>query len=166
MFSNVDAINCLPGDESDSRQRAAAAVMQQLVNYRTDRASGKAAIPWFMVAMGSRQDANLHGVCVSKQCWRLELKKQGTEVVSLQQGEDEDAPYEEVKRDVWVADIDRPDVQLIPPENVVIDPAADWTDPIQSAAYVILKWPMQLEEIQRKMDHPIKPWKKVSNAKY
>jgi hypothetical protein len=45
LFNSIDAINCLPGNESDPKQRAAAALMQELVNYRTGRASGKARSP-------------------------------------------------------------------------------------------------------------------------
>ena len=44
-------------------RKAAAAIMEELVNYRTDRNSGKAALPWFLVSMCARQDAVLHGVC-------------------------------------------------------------------------------------------------------
>jgi hypothetical protein len=46
LFGTVDAIACSPGDEADPAQRAAAALMQELINYRTDRTSGRNAIPW------------------------------------------------------------------------------------------------------------------------
>src|ERR1700732_4299810 len=48
LFGTVDAITCSAGDEADPSQRAAAALMQELINYRTDRTSGRAAIPWFL----------------------------------------------------------------------------------------------------------------------
>lgn len=150
LFANIDAINCLAGNEGDIRQRGAAAVMEELINYRTDRSSGKASLPWFAVAMGSRQDALVTGICLSKQSWKLELR------------EDDKAQPSPDGTKTWVIDVDRPDSQLIPPENVVIDPSADWTNPIQSASYVIIKWPMQLQEIQRLQRNPIRPWKKVS----
>ena len=41
LFGTIDAIACTAGNDSDPRQRAAAAVMQELVNYRTDRTSGR-----------------------------------------------------------------------------------------------------------------------------
>ena len=75
LFNNIDAINCLPGDEGDPRQRGAAAVMEELVNYRTDRQSTKAAFPWFLISMGAREDAMLTGVCLSKQYWKQEFRK-------------------------------------------------------------------------------------------
>ncbi|MGP0093130.1 MAG: hypothetical protein ACLPKB_24795 [Xanthobacteraceae bacterium] len=160
MFSNIDAINCLPGNESDPCQCASAAILQELVNYRTDRASGKAAMPWFAVCMGARQDALIAGVCLTKQSWKLELRKlpqASATMVQVSEG-----VFEERLRDAYVKEIDRPDCQLIPPENYVIDPAADWTDPVQSAAYLIIKWPMRIEEIKRKQEAPISPWLPVA----
>ncbi|HEU4804481.1 MAG TPA: hypothetical protein VFS91_01510, partial [Nitrobacter sp.] len=128
---------------------------QELVNYRTDRASGKASIPWFHVAIGARQTSLMTGICLSKQSWKLELQKSGTEKYN-----DEESG-EERERDVWKPYIDRPDCQLIPPECFVIDPAADWTNPAQNASYIIIKWPMRIDEIRRKQKDPRNPWKEV-----
>ena len=55
-------------------------------------------------------------------------------------------------------------MMLFPPENVVIHPGADWTNPAQSAAYLILKYPMTVEEIQDKQDAPVNPWLPVDEA--
>ena len=153
LFGSLDAVTCAPGDEGDANQRASAAVVQELLNYRTNRGSNKASIPWFHIALGARQTAVLTGICLSKQSWKLELRRAGEEEV------DDEETGEKMLRDVWVPDVDRPDSQLIPPENFEIDPAADWTNPVQSAAYVILKWPMRLDEIRRKQRDPRMPWK-------
>jgi hypothetical protein len=152
LFGTIDAVNCMAGDEGDQMQRASAAVVQELVNYRTDRSNRKAAIPWFHTALGARYTSLVTGFCMSKQSWKLELKRSGTENFVDDDGE-------EKERDVWKPHIDRPDVQLIPPENVVIDPAADWTNPAQDAAYVLIKWPMRIDEIRRKQRDPRMPWK-------
>ena len=157
LFNTVDAINCLPGNEADPKQRAAADVMEQLINYRTDRSSGKASFPWFMVAMGARQDAVLTGVCCTKQYWKQEYRKVKEERIMVE----EDGVYVEKTRDVYTLDVDRPDMVLIPPENYIIDPSADWTDPAQSAAFFIIKWPMQIEEIRAKQRAPVAPWNDV-----
>lgn len=162
LFNNIDAINCLPGNESDPVQRASAALMEEIVNYRTNRASGKASFPWFMVAMGARQDAVLTGVCLSKQVWKQEYRKTGSEQVMQQ--DPQDGVYKLVTRDKFSLEIDRPDMILFPPENYVIDSSADWTNPVQSAAFLILKYPMQLEEIKAKQDAPVNPWKPVPEA--
>lgn len=158
LHGNLDAISCLPGNESDPRQRAGAAVIEELVNYRTDGSRGKAAIPWFQVSMGARQDALLAGVCLSKQTWKLEHRK-------LPRPERVEVDGQTVLRDVYVIDTDRPDCQLIPPENFSLDPAADWTDPVQSASYIIIKWPMTLDDVLKKQKNPINPWLEVSASK-
>jgi hypothetical protein len=157
LFGNVDAINCIPGDEANPMQRGAASVMESLVNYRTDRTNGRASLPWFSVAVGARQDSLTTGICISKQSWKLELRKD--RVVEM-----DPATGQKVVRDVYRPEIDRPDVQLIPPENVDLDPAADWTDPIQSSAYVRIKWPMQLDEVRTKQKHPLNPWNHVEDS--
>lgn len=157
LFGNIDAINCIPGDEANPMQRGAASVMEQLVNYRTDRTSGRAALPWFAVAIGARQDALTTGVCISKQSWKLDLRKERVTEMDPTTGQ-------KVVRDVYRPEIDRPDSQLIPPENVDLDPAADWTDPIQSSAYVLIKWPMQLDEVRTKQKNPLNPWNEVEES--
>jgi hypothetical protein len=155
LFGSIDAVNCMPGNEGDAEQRASAAVMQELLNYRTDRADRKASIPWFHVAMGSRQTALFTGICLSKQSWKLELKRTGTEEF------DDEKSGQRKLRDVWKPHIDRPNCELFPPENFTIDPAADWTNPAQDAAYVILKYPMRIDEIRRRQKDPRRPWKSL-----
>jgi hypothetical protein len=155
LFGSVDAISTAPGNEGDPEQRASAAVIQELVNYRTNRQSMKASIPWFHVAMGSRQTSLLTGICLSKQYWKLELKRYGQEDFEDDEGETR-------QRDVWKPYIDRPESELIPPENFTIDPAADWRNPAQDAAYIVIKWPMRIDEIRRRQRDPRRPWNKLS----
>ena len=102
--------------------------------------------------MGARQTSLITGICLSKQYWKLELKRTGTE-------EFEDDDGDTKMRDVWEPYVDRPECELFPPENYVIDPAADWTNPAQDAAYVILKFPMRIDEIRRRQRDPRNPWK-------
>jgi hypothetical protein len=159
LFNNVDAINCLPGNEADPKQRAAAGVMEELVNYRTDRTSGKASLPWFLISMGAREDTLLTGICLSKQCWKQEHRKTGEEDADVDDG---NGALVKGVREVYTLDVDRPDMVLFPPENFVIDSAANWLNPAQNAAFVILKYPMTVEEILGKQDAPVNPWKQVS----
>lgn len=158
LFGTISAVTVMAGNNGDIQQRAAAAVNQELVNYRTDRANGKASIPWFHVAMGARHTSVLAGFCISKQSWKLELRRTKQEKVA-----DEDTGGEKL-RDVWEPDIDRPDCELFPPENVVIDPAANWTDPAQDAAYIFLKYPMRIDEIRRKQRDPRNPCKALPES--
>lgn len=162
MFGSVNPIDCSPGDDGDPQQRAAAAVMKELINYRTKGTSGKASIPWMQVALGARNDALLTGICLTKQSWKLDLRRQPKpEQVTIQ---DEQGNDVQAERDVYVPYVDRPDCQLIPPENFVISPAADWTDPIQTAQYVILKWPMTIDEVKEKQQSPRNPWNDVEDS--
>lgn len=158
LFGTIDAVNCMAGNEADPIQRASAAVLKELVNYRTDRASGKASMAWFHTAMGARQTSLLTGICLSKQYWKLELKRTGVEDV-----EDEETGSKK-QRDVWEPDIDRPESDLMPPENFVIDPAADWRNPAQDAAYILLKYPMRIDEIRRKQRDPRNPWRELPES--
>lgn len=158
LFGSIDAINCMAGNEGDKEQRAAAALMKELVNYRTDRATGKASIPWFHVALGARQTSLITGICLSKQYWKLELRRAGSEEF------DDEESGERKERDVWVPAIDRPECMLFPPENFVIDPAADWTNPAQDASYIILKYPMRIDEIRRRQRDPRQPWKNLPES--
>jgi hypothetical protein len=159
LFGTIDAISCTPGNESDQGQKASAAVVQELLNYRTSRTSGKASMPWFLTALGMRQTAVLTGICMSKQSWKLELRKTGDEDVK-----DDDGESTGQKRAVWKPFIDRPDSQGIPPENITIDPAADWTNPAQDAAYIIIKWPMRIDEIRAKQKDPRNPWRDLTES--
>jgi hypothetical protein len=48
--------------------------------------------------------------------------------------------------------IDKPCVDLVPVENIRIDPAAKWTDPIHSSPYVIHLIPMYVMDVKAKME--------------
>jgi hypothetical protein len=153
MFGSVDAVECSPGNESDPMQAGGAAIVKELISYRTDSANGKSAMPWFMTAMGARQTSLMTGFCVTKQSWKLKLRRFGEEEVEGGR-----------KRDVWKPWVDRPDCVLVAPENCIIDPACDWTDPSQDSAYFIIKWPMRLDEIKQNQRDPRNPWKKVPDS--
>lgn len=154
LFSSKDTITIDAGNEMDKRQKASAAIIREIVGYRTDMANGKAATPWFLTALGARQTALLTGFCVSKQSWKLELRKTGNEDY------DDEESGEKHTRDVWKPFKDRPEIELYPPENCVIDPACDWTNPAQDSAYFLLRSPMRIDEIIRRQNNPLQPWRK------
>lgn len=80
-------------------------------------------IPWFMVCIGAYQDAMTVGVVASKQSWEYNSKK----------------------------GIDRPCIDLIPVENIRIDPGAKWYDPIGTSPYVIHLIPMYVKDVKSRM---------------
>lgn len=83
----------------------------------------KKSIPWFMISMGAYQDAQTVGVCLSFQNWVYDPKKK----------------------------IDKPVIQLLPIENLRLDPGADWTDPINTSPYLIWLIPMYVKDVRARM---------------
>lgn len=83
----------------------------------------KKTIPWFLLAMGAYQDAQTVGVCVSHQYWDYDPKKR----------------------------IDKPCIELLPIENIRIDPGSDWSNPINSSPYVIRMIPMYVKDVRARM---------------
>lgn len=81
------------------------------------------SIPWFQTVIGAYQDSQVQGIVISHQEWI----------------------YDRVRR------IDKPSVQLLPIENIRFDPAADWTDPINTSPYVIRLIPMYVKDVKAKM---------------
>jgi hypothetical protein len=61
------------------------------------------------------RDRQIAGIVASKQSWQLPRGDDGEVLV------------------------DRPDIQLYPPENVLLDPNADWTNPAQLGQFVGLR---------------------------
>lgn len=159
LFGSHDAVSIEGGNEADQLQSAGADVIKEIVDHRTDPANGKEATPWFLTALGARQTSLFTGFCVSKQYWRLELRKTGEEDYE----DEEDGQTK--RREVWKPFIDRPEIELIPPENCTIDPACDWTNPAQDSAYFIIRYPMRIDEIMRRQKDPLRPWRAVSADK-
>lgn len=83
----------------------------------------KKSIPWFLLSMGAYQDAQTVGVCLSFQNWVYDPKKK----------------------------IDRPDLQLLPIENMRMDPGANWMDPINSSPYLVWLIPMYVKDVRARM---------------
>ena len=80
-------------------------------------------IPWFRVLIGAYQEAQVIGAVCSHQFWEYDAKRKK----------------------------DRPWIDLVPIENMRIDSAACWLDPINTSPYVIRLMPMYLGEVKRRM---------------
>ncbi|MEP2843871.1 MAG: hypothetical protein ABJY39_03125, partial [Alphaproteobacteria bacterium] len=161
---------------------ASAAVIHQILNYRLDRTSPRGGIPWFQIAMGGHLDAQTTGIVVSKQDWEYEERQVGEEpvmaplidemtgepVLSPLSGEPiliESGEMQPVMRRIK----DRPIVLPMPPENVIIDPAAPWYDPVQGAGYIKLLFPMSFGDVKQMLTGSERnpksriAWKQVSD---
>lgn len=62
----------------------------------------------------------------------------------------------------WDAENDRPRAELIPIENLRIDPAADWMDPVGSSPYIIQLLPMYAQDVIERTRRDRLPWKPVT----
>lgn len=111
FFSSMDTVTVEPFNEKNKRQKASAALRNELLEYRLQH-----TIPWYLTLVGGMQDAQTHGVVASYQYWDTEK--------------------------------DIPVVELIPIENVRIDPAASWIDPVNTSPYVILRFAMYISDIK------------------
>lgn len=146
LFSTDDAVSVTAEHEDDPIQRAVAAVIGEDLNARMNRSSRKTGVQWFQSAMGAHLDAQRTGVCISKQYWEYKTVEETT--IEIRSGFDEmGLPYEEEVEVTTVRVIrDRPVVSLVPIENVGIDPAAPWMDPVGLGGWFYCRYPMRLVE--------------------
>ena len=138
LFSRTDLLDARAQNEDDPRKAAAAAVQKALLQYRL-----KKTIPWYLTVVGSLQDCFVYGVCASYVSWEYDRGETGqyTPDADGQPG-DQGQP---------VAVLDRPWVEMIPPENIRFDPGCDWRDPVGSSPYLIRVVPMYFEDVRQRM---------------
>jgi hypothetical protein len=127
LFSSLDLFTMKADDEDNVRQKAAAIFKKELLAERLNKPAGhKDGIPWFQICMAAYQDAQVVGVVISHQYWDYRPNK----------------------------GIDRPCIELIPLENMRIDPGASWVDPINSSPYLIRMIPMYVKDVMARMRAP------------
>ena len=129
FFSNVDRISVQAQNDGDEKQRRGADIMKELLQYRLTK-----SIPWFQTVVGALQDGQVQGSCAAHIYWRLTSRK------------GKDGKSETVD--------DMPVVDLIPIENLRIDGAASWIDPINTSPYVIHLIPMYIVDVKERMRSP------------
>lgn len=141
FFSNVDRISVQGQNEAKPEQRLSAAIMKALLQYRLTK-----SIPWFHVVIGGLQDAQVQGTAAAHVHWKYETNKN-------RHGE------LEITKDM-------PKIDLIPIENLRIDPAAHWMDPVNDSPYLIHLMPMYVCDVKEKMRQPDpkgRKWKHVDD---
>lgn len=122
FFSSEDVVAIRAVDDNDPLNSAAADFYKALLQIRLTRPYPH-GIPWFLSLVGAYQETQNIGVVVSKQEWHSDEAK----------------------------GLDRPRIILKPVENIRLDPAADWTDPINSSPYLIDMVPMYVGDIKKRM---------------
>ena len=142
FFSNLDLIDVSAGNQQDKAELASADVTKQLLQYRLTK-----TIPWFQTVMGGIQDGQTQGACCAHVYWRFVERH------------DDQGMTDRLE--------DKPVVDLIPIENLRIDPSASWIDPIGTSPYLIHLIPMYWCDVKDRMDYPNpkgQRWKKYSQS--
>lgn len=143
FFSSPDVLSVDPVAQGNPLQAASAAIHKELLAYRLDK-----SIPWFITAIGGLQDALTVGLVCSFQYWCLRTRRvpvtlEGTlpdgTPVSVQSEQDEIIE-------------DKPEVELLPIENVRFDPAAKWYDVVGTSPYLIIQRPMYVRDVLDMME--------------
>jgi hypothetical protein len=140
FFSNVDLIDITATNQNDKAELISAEVTKQLIQYRLSK-----SIPWFQVCIGAIQDGHVQGAVAAHVHWKF---------------------YERHEDGVRTQLEDKPAIDLIPIENLRIDPSADWMNPIGTSPYVIHIIPMYWCDVQEKMDYPNpkgQTWKRLAS---
>lgn len=138
FFSNLDTVSIQAANEADNKQRASAAINQELMQYRLTH-----TIPWFLVVCGGLQDAQKQGACIFWPHWDFQAKN------------------------VLKPEVDRPRIDLVPLENIRFHAAADWMDPLNASPFLIHIMPMYIGDLKEKMSRPDpkgRVWREVSEA--
>jgi hypothetical protein len=118
LFSTADVVTVRPFDDADEVAKLAGDIIQPILQHRLQN-----TIPWFLLSIGAYQDAQVTGVVISHQYWRMDKKK----------------------------NIDTPVCKLVPVENFRVAPGAEWDDPIATSPYLIHEIPMFVGRIKQRM---------------
>jgi len=129
FFSNLDRVSVQATNQQDQKERISAEVIKAWLQYRLTK-----TIPWFLTVQGALQDAQVQSCCVAHVHWVFRSKRARS-------------------GDLEVLE-DRPCVDLLPIENLRIDPSAHWTDPVNTSPYLIHLIPMYVCDVKERMNKP------------
>ena len=146
MFSNMEIISITPENQNDPMQVASAHIMQQVLTYRLEK-----TIPWYLTCLGAWQDTRVYGPCCTYTYWdyaEREVEKDVPEKDLM------DNPIKDQTVKEMVTEIirDQPVIDMVPVENLLLDPQCDWRDPVNSSPYVVRLVPMALDDVVAKME--------------
>lgn len=164
MFSTSDVVAVKAELEGDDKKKASAEALNELLNYRLDRTSRRGGVPWFRISMGACFNAQLFGVCFSKQDWEYRtivrkktrtvseplLDEMGQPLIDTMSGQPFMQEFDEEYEDVDIV-ADRPTVELFPQENVWVDLRGNWENPAQDGSFLILRKPMSAGALKTMM---------------
>ena len=150
FFSTDDVVSLSPTNDNDKAQRASAAFWEEAIKYRL-KTNDK--VNWFLVLMGAYQTSRITGITVATAYWdyeerikRIPLRDEaGAEILDQARNPVEIEQIEVIK--------DHPIISLRPPENIRIDPAADWANPVNSSPFLIDMVPIYVHEARDKIQY-------------
>lgn len=158
LFSTMEVVNITAARATDKVQDMGAHFLHAVLNYRLDRGN-EAGPPFFLTCVGAHQDAQVAGICVTKQYWEYEeieieriidvpMKDPATGMpLPRDDGQPGPATQTEMKREKKII-ADRLMIDNIPPEQAFIDQTADWRDPIQRGTHFIAGYPVRESDVQ------------------
>lgn len=153
LFSNSDLIDCRGQNTGSPVQAASARVNKELLQYRLEH-----SIPWFVTALGARQDAFNYGVCVSLSTWKYEqqVTKDYTPLFNDDGTPMIDEEGRELGEEVESVEVttDKPVIDLIPPENLRFDQNADWRDVVGTSPTLTVMMSMHAYEVVERGEKP------------
>lgn len=168
-FSNIETASFKAIDESNKVEVASAELMKQLIQYRLTK-----SIDWFKFLMGAIQDAQVTVACAHIHWEYKEITVASSATLDEEDeeeagnGEEEYPDQDNMPEGAEQEDggkkrrritskphrhvIDRPVVELIPIENLRIDPAANWMDPIGTSPYLIHMIPIYVMDLKDRIE--------------
>lgn len=167
FFSTMDVISVKAQNDNDPRQKASALINKELLQHYLMN-----DCHWFLTCMGAWQDGQVQGICISRQTWKYETRVERVDSVARQ--DDQGMPVIDADTGMPVIDEvpvtkvvkDHPWIDPIPPENLRVDPGADWRDPINSSPFLQVLWPMYAVDVKARTkegNHPGGRWNEVTD---
>lgn len=177
FFSNLDVVTVTAQDQTSKAEAASAEVMKELLQYRLT----KTIPWYQIVLGGLQDAQTVGVACaeISWQFEQEETEEEIPEEPEAQEAPEEEYPDQmalpegavaatqdgqliDSKPESEIAEkqrpqtrkkilLDKPNVELIPVENLRIDPGASWIDPVNSSPYVIRLMPMYVLHVKERM---------------
>ncbi len=143
LFMNDDYMSVTAEVNGDTDAATSAGIIQEIMNLRLLDAN------WYKVCIGAAQDAFINGPVMAKVYWKQDIASYPklaaiTDAMGVHMGFETQ----------WVQKrtVNKPVIDLILPEMLLIDPKASWVDPIESADYIVHQKQMSVDAVRRKME--------------
>lgn len=139
-FTSLDVLSVEAEDQDNKKQADAATYMKSLANYRLTN-----TIPWYLIVLGGMGEAAILGTVASHQSW---LYREEETLVKTEVDPETGDTYGYYETKVLE---DKPQIRIVPAENIRMSPAADWLDPANSSPYLIELMPMYAGDVMTRI---------------